>query len=90
MDISKIQDYFKRKIAKLNFETKDVIQSRFNTWLSILVDNRPFLLKVNEIEVTQDGEITENYIQLGRFNANQQKQIYETTKRNGFIREYED
>lgn len=88
MNLEKIQAYFKRQIEKGNYEVKEVNTAHVNTWISLLVDNRPFVIKINEIETKQDGDISENYIQLGKFNKDQHIKIYEREKKRGLIRNY--
>lgn len=76
-NLERVQAYFKRQIVKGNYQIVEVTEAHVNTWLSILVDQRPFVIKINQLEVIQDGCITENYLQLGEFSKEQQEVIIE-------------
>lgn len=89
MNLESIQEYFKIQIEIGNFTILNIIRSNDlndNTWVSMLVENRPFVIKTNETETIQDGDISENYIQLGNFTQKQHKTIYEREKKRRFVR----
>jgi len=89
MNLESIQEYFKIQIEIGNFMVLNITRSNDlidNTWVSMLVENRPFVIKTNETETIQDGDISENYIQLGNFTQQQHKTIYEREKKRRFVR----
>lgn len=86
MDLTKIQETFKNEIEKGNYEiVNHSSPTGLNIWIDLLVFNRPFRIVVNEFNVSQSGDISENYIQLGNFTQQQHKTIYDREKKRGFI-----
>jgi hypothetical protein len=80
MNLQNVQDYFKEQIAKGNYNEIQVSGKMFTRWVSLQVNERPFVIRVNEFNVTQEGDIFENYLQLGEFSNQQKQQIYEMYK----------
>ena len=85
MDLTTIQEFFKNKIVNGQFIVLNIIVSHENTWIFMLVENRPFLIKINEDQTIQDGDISENYIQLGNFTQKQHKIIYDREKKRRIV-----
>lgn len=81
MNLESVQEHFKEQIALGNYEVirKDITTfHEKKLWIDVLVDNRPFVIVITERgNVKQDGQIDENYLQLGEFNNNQKQLIYE-------------
>jgi hypothetical protein len=77
MNLEEVQNYFKDQISKGNYDVVRITGKVFTRWISLKVNDRPFLIKVNELDVMQEGEIDENYIQLGDFSKQQKQIIYE-------------
>jgi len=87
MDLTTVQDFFKNEIEKGNYEIVNFsAPTGLNLWIDILVLNRPFKIVVNEFKVNQNGDISENYIQLGNFTQQQHKTIYEREKKRRVVR----
>lgn len=86
MDLTKIQETFKSEIENGNYVIVNYSSpTGLNIWLDLLVLNRPFKIVVNEFSVSQSGDISENYIQLGNFTQQQHKQIYDREKKRRVI-----
>jgi len=81
MNLESVQEHFKEQISLGNYEVTDKYQASFGykkLWVSVLVSERPFMIEITpKGKVEQLGDITENFIQLGKFNNEQQKKIYE-------------
>lgn len=75
--LERIQVHFKNKIADGKYHILNVAKGHLTLWIELMIDMRPFCIKINRSGVIQDGDISENYIQLGTFNKQQQNQIYE-------------
>jgi hypothetical protein len=84
MNLKSVQDYFKEQIAKGSYVVvrKDVTTfHEHKLWIDLLVDDRPFVIVITERgKVRQDGQIEENYLNIGEFNENQKQQIYDRYK----------
>jgi hypothetical protein len=77
MNLESVQNYFKEQISLGNYDEVQVTgYTMFTRWVSLQVNERPFVIRVNEFNVTQEGDIFENYLQLGEFSNQQKERIY--------------
>lgn len=76
MNLESVQDYFKEQISLCNYDEIQVSGKMFTRWVSLQVNERPFVIRINEFNVTQEGDIFENYLQLGDFSNQQKEKIY--------------
>ena len=77
MNLEEVQSYFKEQISQGNYDVVRITGKVFTRWISLKINDRPFVIKVNESDIIQEGDIFENYIQLGEFSKQQKQIIYE-------------
>lgn len=75
---NEVQSYFRRQIVKGNYTEVERAYSALDEdrfWLSILINYRPFCLCINNGNVYQTGDYTENYMQLGKLTKEEKETI---------------